>query len=219
MVASVARIPRVRTLQIPVLQLFQQLRAELENIDASHPALNRMYDVHSCDVLEDAIAEVRARRMAEPERPAIVVQLQHEYHNKQQRYHRNWMRWKSLRAKAWGLAHSPAQIVVELMPANWDREFPMMSMSVSDMPRFVTYEQAKEANAELERNVLELENFIAAFQQAEELESQDTGTQAWRMCIAYFQKINRMAERIEALETEVKQLKRSPTPKRKAQAV
>jgi hypothetical protein len=198
--------------------MFERLTRELESIAPSHPVLSRMYDIHSVDILEDAVAEVRAGRMAEPERPEIVVRLQREYYDKQQRYHRNWMRWKSLRSKAWRMASSESHIIMGLLPANWDREFPMMSMSVSDAPRFVTYEEAKEANAALERNVLELESFIAAFQKAEEFEAQDAGAQAWGMCLAYFHKFNRMAERIEALEAEVKQLKR-PAIRKRATAI
>jgi hypothetical protein len=136
MVASVARTPRPRTLQIPVLQLYQQLRAELESLAPSHPALNRMYDIHSCDVLDDAIAEVRAQRMAQPVQSEMVARLQTEYHGKQARYHRAWLAWKDNRRKAWQIEHSPFQIIMELLPPDWsERDFPEIDVRAGAGPR------------------------------------------------------------------------------------
>src|SRR5262249_22661805 len=119
MVSSVTRVPRVRTLQIPERKLYEQFRAELESIAPSHPALNRMYDAHSCDVLEDSIAEVRAARMAPPQRSEIVERLQSAYWDKLTRYHRAWMAWRFNRAKANRIDGSPSQQLMALLPHRW----------------------------------------------------------------------------------------------------
>jgi hypothetical protein len=78
-------------LQEPVQTLCARLRAELASLDASHPALSLMTDIHTADRLEDAIAEVRAIRLAQPAQSATVEQLQREYYHKLQRRHRAWL--------------------------------------------------------------------------------------------------------------------------------
>src|SRR5262249_47568336 len=151
---------RTRTLQEPIARLCDRLRAELQSISPGHVELNRMTDAFIADRLEDAIAEVRATRMAGPQRSELVERLQSAYWDKLTRYHRAWMAWRFNRAKANRIDGSPSQQLMALLPHRWqERDFPQVSMNISDVPIFVTFEEAKKANDALELQVYEIEAF------------------------------------------------------------
>jgi hypothetical protein len=142
----------------------ERLQRQLQRIAPSHPSLNLPFDAFLVDILEDSIREVEAAKAAaQPQQDSLTKKQQDKNYELKQRFHEKWMEWRQSFVECRKIASSKAQQIMRLLPIDWDAErITPISLSVSDVVKFSSWEQGKRANDELELQLWQLESRVAA---------------------------------------------------------
>jgi hypothetical protein len=214
MVTSVYRPPKPRTgFQLPLLEQWETLRNRLSRAaPPGHPVLevlNGPADWHTIDRLESAIAQV----IAEKQQPLITqdaatTRKQDEWRALLERYHVAWVALGEARKEVRRIAHNKALQLMGILPDDWNsRVFPQVSLSVSDVRIFGSYQEAKAVIDEFTPQVICLEGYVHKLDEAQAFWNDPDRT--------YFMVLKAL-ERIESLESDLRDLKQRKPTNRKA---
>jgi hypothetical protein len=204
MVTSVYRPPKPRTgFQPPVLEQWETLRNRLSRAaPPGHPVLevlNGPADWHTIDRLEAAIAQVIAEKQQPLTQDAATSRKQDEWRALLERYHVAWVALGQARKDVRPIASKRAVRLMAVLPDDWDtRQFPQVSLSVSDIRIFNSLEEGKAAIDEFTPQVLYLEDYVRRI---------DEVLAFWNDPDRTYFMVLKALERIESLESELRELK------------